>query len=100
MFNRAFFERDLQALLEAYAADKGSDLPVVELVLRDSTRYYVDSIELLGQDWISFRAADDPRNVGAEQGKAPDQITCPYTMLARINFVPRKKESKVGFRLR
>lgn len=100
MFDRHFFEKDLMHLMEAYAADKGSELPVLELVLRDATRYYVESIELVGRDWLSFRAAPDPRNVGGETGRTPDQITCPYALIARVDFVPQKKDSRVGFRLR
>jgi hypothetical protein len=100
MFNRQFFERDLMALMETYARDKGTEVPVVELVLRDSTRYYIESIELVGQSWLSFRAAPDPRNVGGETHRTPDQITCPYSLIARVDFVPQKKDSRVGFRLR
>lgn len=101
MFNRSFFQRDFTTLVEQYAKDKKSDTPVVEFHLRDGSRYYVESIELIGEEWLSFRAAPDPRLSGSpESGKSPDQITCPYNLVTRVNFFPRVTEAKVGFRLR
>lgn len=97
MFNRRFFERDFSTLIERYAADKKSETPVVELHLRDGSRHYVESIELLGEDWISFRVTPEPGRSG--DGKQPDQITCPYGAVLRVNFLPRMTESKVGFRI-
>jgi hypothetical protein len=97
MFTRSFFERDFVRLVESYAHDKKSETPVVELHLRDGSRHYVESIELVGEDWISFRTAPEPGR--SNDGKQPDQITCPYNMISRVNFLPRLAESRVGFRI-
>ncbi len=99
MFNRAFFHRDFTELVKHYVKDKMSDTPVVEFHLRDGSRYYVETIELIGEDWLSFRAAPDPRLAATEAGKAPDQVTCPFAMITRVNFFPRVSEAKVGFRI-
>ncbi|MBM3465079.1 MAG: hypothetical protein FJX76_23515 [Armatimonadetes bacterium] len=99
MFNRSFFARDFTKLIDKYAEDKKSETPVVEFHLRDGSRYYVEAIELVGEEWLSFRAAPDPRVSPSETGRAPDQITCPYTLITRVNFFPRVSESKVGFRI-
>jgi len=99
VFTRAFFERDFVHLVEAYARDKGSDSPVVEVHLRDGSRYTVESIELVGETWLSFRTAPDLRLSSGETGKVPDQVTCPYPMITRVNFFPSVPESKVGFRI-
>lgn len=97
MFNRRFFERDFNTLIEKYAIDKKSDTPVLEIHVRDGSKYFVESIELVGEDWISFRAAPEPGR--SPDPKAPDQITCPYAMITRLNFLPRHIENKVGFRI-
>lgn len=97
MFNRGFFERDFTRLVTHYSRDKKSDTPVVEFHLRDGSHYSVESIELIGEEWLSFRAAPEPGRSG--DGRMPDQITCPYQLVTRINFFPTVTESKVGFRI-
>lgn len=97
MFNRGFFERDFTGLIDRYAHDKKSEAPVVQFALRDNTQYYVESIDLVGEEWISFRVAPEPGR--ATDGKQPDQVTIPFTMISRVNFLPRLTESKVGFRI-
>lgn len=99
MFNRGFFDRDFNKLIESYSLEKKSETPVVVLHLRDGSHYYVESIELVGEAWISFRISPDPNRSVSEVGKSPDQITCPYGVITRIDFLPRMAESKVGFRI-
>ena len=100
MFNRGFFDRDFSRLIETYAHDKKSEAPVVEIHLRDGSHYYVESIELVGEDWISFRVSPEPGRSGpADGGRHVDQVTCPYGAITRVNFLPRLEEMKVGFRI-
>ncbi|HEY3999453.1 MAG TPA: hypothetical protein VGO93_11335 [Candidatus Xenobia bacterium] len=98
VFNQSFFSRDLVKLLDSYGKDSGSESPSLEFQLRDGTRWRVSSIEQLGPGWISFRGKlDNPDELdGVNQ---PTQVTCGYEMVARVNFVSRVLEKKVGFRM-
>lgn len=96
MFNQAFFERDFTRLLDDYARTPGSETPAVEFVLKDGSRYRVSSIELVGTNWLSFRGTLH----GLENGDGEaNQVTCPYEMLMRINFLSRVPDKRVGFRM-
>ncbi|NDD30706.1 MAG: hypothetical protein EB084_20800 [Proteobacteria bacterium] len=97
MFNRHFFERDFSRLIGEYSADKGSETPVVEFHLRDGSRHHVETIQLVADTCLSFRVAPDPGR--SSDGKQPDQITCPYASIVRVDFHPRLTENKVGFRI-
>ncbi len=99
MFNRSFFQRDFNTLLDSYSKEKKSDTPVVEFHLRDGTRYFVERVALIGEEWISFWAAAEPGRSTNDSGRQPDQITVPYNMVNRVNFFPHHAEAKVGFRI-
>lgn len=100
MFNRGFFERDFARLIDAYARDRKSSAPVVEIHLRDGGHFLVESIELVGEDWLSFRIAPDPDLGGRPDGRRhADQVTCPYNAILRVDFLPHLAEKKVGFRM-
>ena len=96
MFNQAFFERDFSRLLSDYGTNAGADSPAVEFVLGDGGRYRIVSIEMVGKNWISFRATQD----GVDNGDSTvGQITCPYESIRRINFLSKVAEKRIGFRV-
>jgi hypothetical protein len=94
LFNREFFERDLDRLCANFAREHQEEAPQVVVHLRDGLSFKVRSRAMASEEWVVLNV--QPAGVTRQE---PRQVVLPYSAIVAVTFGPGEGSGKrIGFK--